>query len=133
LRKQYKLHAYKHEMKFDYSSRQPGRSGIPHGGQVRMRYNQSAVDQIAVLIGDFDGVDDPRAKSVLEKVRVLNPESLGGDRQKSQMFATLREQLLPASSERKKKGPMRLAFITTNPLIPESYFQSRGVDKMIVE
>jgi hypothetical protein len=36
-------------------------------------------------------------------------------------------------AEKRKRGPMGMAFATRNPLLPEDYFVSRGLDPFVVE
>jgi|YNPMSStandDraft_1061717.scaffolds.fasta_scaffold14906_4 hypothetical protein len=131
LRKRYKLPAYMYEKTFDLKS---DSAGSPR----RYRYQQGErVREVAVLVGDFPAVDDPRAQEILQKIKCYRPTSLEpqGEKSTSLTLAALRsiqQSLLTDDNEKKQKGPMRHAFLTTNPLLPDEYFAPRGVDKFIL-
>lgn len=139
LRKRYKLPAYAHKKRFDYSKGAQGRGLDRYGNTKKMRYVENAeVDEVAVLVGDYQSVDDSEAQAVLAKIKVAQPESLQTEKGKgnSQSFAALRkamQQTLPDGHERKKNGPMRHAFVTTNPLLPAEYFSTKGIDKFVLD
>ena len=138
LRKTYKLKAYSHHREFDFTGTQAGRGWNREGQPKRMRHVQDhKIQEVAVLVGDFDSVDDPKAQKVLKQIKYLKPEILAeGNKKTTQSFASLRklhEKLLPNGSEAKKKGPMRQAILGTNPLVPKSYFKPKGVDSMIAK
>ncbi|MCE9554097.1 MAG: hypothetical protein K8T91_12075 [Planctomycetes bacterium] len=135
MRKTYKLHAYTHCMKFDYSSGFNGKGIDRFGRQQKMKFSQGGkTAEVAVLVGDFNSVDDPQIMEILQRIKTLHPKSLAAEREGSgKTFDELREEALPANSARKKQGPLRLAFVTTNPLLPESYYQPKGVDQFIVK
>jgi len=137
LRKQYKLPAYVHEMSFDFGDTQArgvDRFGEPVQGSYR---RGSEGSEIAVLVGDYRAVDDPKAQKVLKKLKYSQPKSLsfeGGET--SQSLAALRyiqRSVLAPGSEKKKMGPMSRAFVTTNPLLPKEYFSPKGVDNLVVK
>ena len=135
LRKTYKLHAYTHRMQFDYSSGFSGRGFDRFGRQQKMKYSQgNTTSEVAVLVGDFNSVDDPQITETLQRIKTLHPKALAAERTgAAQTFDELRQSVLPANSARKKQGPLRLAFVTTNPLLPETYYQPKGVDQFIVK
>lgn len=77
LRKQHKLPAYTHEMSFDFSQNVMGRGMNQYGEPKRMRYRlDEEFREIAVLVGDYQTVDDPAAQKVLKKLKLLHPTSL---------------------------------------------------------
>ncbi|MCE9544848.1 MAG: hypothetical protein K8T25_04925 [Planctomycetia bacterium] len=133
LRKRYKLTAYTHQMTFDYSDAVVGRGLDQMGNRQRMRYNQGGKpEEVAVLVGDFNSVDDPQLDRVLKKIKLLRPESLGGDGgSHSQVFESVRQSLMSEENKQKKPGPLRLAFVTTNPLLPENYYHPKGIDQFV--
>jgi len=45
----------------------------------------------------------------------------------------LQKQMLARGNEKKKKGPMGHAFITTNPLLPKEYFIPKGIDDFVLK
>ena len=142
LRSAHKLPAFTHRMTFDYTEGTTGR-GVDRFGQPRkMKYKSEKVDEVAVLIGDFTGVEDPQARKILEKIKYmqpdcLNPEKLIKDGKKTSStmgaFRQVVKNMLPDGHEDKQKGPMRHAFVTGNPIIPREYFVPKGIDKLVYE
>jgi hypothetical protein len=144
LRKHHKLDAYTHRMTFDYTEPVEGRDS--NGDVQRMKYqNATHRDEIAVLVGDFESVDDPRVPKLVEKLKYLQPESLGGEdvEKTSLVLAGLRKIQRSLKLEgtndgeqfvrnvKQDMGPLGSAFVTTNPLLPKSYFVPGGVDSFI--
>jgi hypothetical protein len=137
LRKRYKLPAYIHEMSFDFGDTQV-RGVDRYGDPLKARYKRGSEGrEVAVLVGDYRAVDDPKAQKVLKKLKYSQPQSLdvkGG--KTNQTLAALRHiqrHVLDPKSEKKKMGPMSRAFVTTNPLLPKEYFSPKGVDDFIVK
>ncbi len=141
LRKRYKLPAYSHKVSFDLGKHTQGRGIDPTGAPLRMRYKRgSELAETAVLVGDYPAVDDPEAQKVLQKLKASRPEclKLGDDRATNRSLAGWRwlqeqvRQQTPSSDSEKQKGPMRHAFVTTNPLLPKDYFVTNGVDDLVL-
>ena len=132
LRRNHKLKAYTHEKSFDYRGTQPGLGLNPDGSPKKMRYaNAEQVVEVAVLVGDFASFDDPRGQKVLAKVKSLHPEALTGTAGKSQSFSDFRKMIgLERSAG---KGPMHLAFVIPNPLLPEDFFSRQQVDRFVLD
>lgn len=137
LRSRFKLAAYTHEVDFDYSNKSA------QGRGARMKYRVDQIHEIAVLVGDYSSYDDAVAQKTLRKLKHAQPDCL--DLQKrvkegkkdSRSLAALRlaQQFVLdlAESDKKNKGPMGHAFITTNPLLSDDYFVPKGVDKLVEE
>jgi len=131
LRKRYKLPAYMYEKTFDLKSdnaKSPRRYRYQQGERIR---------EVAVLVGDFPAVDDPRAQEILQKIKCYRPTALEAHPEKSTSLTlaalrSIQQSLLTDDNEKKQKGPMRHAFLTTNPLLPDEYFAPKGVDKFIL-
>jgi hypothetical protein len=103
-----------------------------------MRYQQAElIKEVAVLVGDYNTVDDPGAQKTLAKIKQMEPDSLREGAQKGDKSPTALQQLeqpfLPADSEKRIKGPMGHAFIATNPLLPPEFFATKGVDKLVLD
>jgi len=136
LRKQYKLPAFVHQQSYDFTERFAGLGLNRYGYPKTMRYfNKKKFDEIAVLVGHFDGVDDHRVEKALEKIRHARPECLDVSKHHSttQRFFGLRElqrRLTPDKDER-QRGPMGKAFVTRNPLLPQEYFTPGGLDPLV--
>jgi hypothetical protein len=143
LRSRYKLQAYTYQRKFDFSKGTEGRGIDKYGSQLKMKYQRGdTLTEIAVLVGDFNGSDDPAAQKALRKMKYAQPETLKIDSKDptNQTLAGLRtiqaelqKSILPDSDDRKFRGPMGHSFITTNPMLPPEYFVPKGLDKMVVD
>ncbi len=138
LRKRYKLHAYVYKKRFDNPDMEIGLGVDSRGRPKKMRPIHAVdFDEIAVLVGDFDSVDDSKAQKTLEKIKYLRPDTLAVGRTQStnQRMAVWREiqKRISPDPQQKKKGPMGSAFITRNPVLPEEFFVRKGPDTTILE
>ena len=131
LRGRYKLQAYTLEKSFDYTGEQAGLGLNPDGTPKRMRYaNAAEVTEVAVLVGDFSSYDDPRGQKMLTKIKSLRPETLTNGKAKSRAFDFRRMVGLQTDDA---KGPMHMAFVIPNPLLPEEFFSRPEVDDFVLE
>ncbi len=138
LRQRFNLEAYQHRALFDYTEPVIGLGYDKYGNPRRMRYRQSMrVEEIAVLVGNFESPDEPAIQAALHKVKYARPECLDLEKRKTsyQRFAGLREwqKRLSPDPEKKEMGPMRTAFVTRNPLLPEEYFRPVGIDPVLLQ
>ncbi len=132
LRGSHKLKAYTHEKAFDYTGNQRGLGLNPDGSPKKMRFAKAEqVVEVAVLVGDFASFDDPRGQKMLAKIKSLQPQSLSGGSGKSQSFSDFRRMM--GLSTTAGKGPMHLAFVIPNPLLPEDFFTRQEVDKFVLD
>jgi hypothetical protein len=131
LRKRYKLEAYAHVHVFDYTKYGRAWGVNPDGSRsVAWQAREDDVREVAVMVGNYASLDDDRAIDTLKKIKAIEPESLRSEAAKdTQVFADLRQ----AMYAKKKKGPMGAAFVVTNPLLPPEYFNSAGLDKLVLE
>ena len=137
LRKRYKLEAYTHKAKFalgDANARGVDRFGNP----IKARYQRGTqLEEYAVLVGNFKGVDDPEAQSTLQKLKYTQPKCLDVSETKhtNQSLAGLRMWVQAVGGgEKQTKGPMAHAFITTNPMLPKEMFApNSGLDPLVLE
>lgn len=132
LRRRYKLPAYMYEKTFELKAESP-----KPGKKFRYQLGEQ-IREVAVLVGDFPSVDDPRAQETLQKIKYYRPQALEPrpDKPTNRTFAALRtiqQALLSDDNEKKQKGPMGHAFLTTNPLLPDEYFAPKGIDKFLLE
>jgi hypothetical protein len=134
LRSRYRLSAYTYEKTFDFSKPEQGRGLNPDGTPKMMHYqNGTTIREVAVLVGDYETVDDGSAQTVLKKLKTLEPDCLKSEQAKdTQSLGTFR-QMFKSASANKDKGPMGHAFIATNPLLPKEYFAANGVDKFVLD
>jgi hypothetical protein len=137
LRKRYRVRSYLHEMSFDFGDESLGRGLDEYGGSVRRRYQRGdRVRELAVMVGDFDSIDDPDAQKTLERLKKLQPDALNVDpNETSQSMAQVRQgdESLLEKLGRPKRGPMGQAFFTRNPLLPREYFVPKGVDPFVAK
>jgi hypothetical protein len=140
LRSRYRLAAYSYEKSFDFTKPERGIGFNPDGTPKKMRnYQAQVIKEVAVLVGDYDTVDDPTAQKILKKIKELDPDCMRSDQaKKTQSLSAIKQlekSLIPtsATSEPTKKGPLAHAFVATNPLLPREYFSNRGVDKFVLE
>ena len=132
LRGTHKLKAYTHEKSFDFTGNQRGLGLNPDGTPKKMRYAKAEqVIEVAVLVGDFASFDDPRGQKVLARIKNLHPEALSGGSGKSQSFSDFRRMM--GLDKNSGKGPMHLAFVIPNPLLPDDFFTRQQVDKFVLD
>jgi len=136
LRKSLNLPAYIHEQTYDFTKPVVGLGLNRYGGPKKMRYaNAVKYDEIAVLVGNFENVDDPRIEKTLGKLKYAHPDSLDVKKTQSttQRFFGLRElhRRLTPDKEKREKGPMGNAFVTRNPLLPKEYFVPGGINPLV--
>lgn len=131
LRSRHGLTAYTHERAFDYTGTQSGVGFNPDGSPKKMRYaNAEQVLEVAVLVGDFASCEDARGQKVLRTIKSLHPAALSGEAGKSRAFSDFRAL---TGIEKAAKGPMHLAFMIPNPLLPEEFFARQQVDEFVRE
>ena len=143
LRTRYKLRAYTHSIDFDFSKGTTGKGVDQYNQPRRMRYRVEKMKEIAVMVGDFQAVDDPQAQKVLKKLRTAQPDCLDTDKRLKEgkgeyrTLANLRRMQQEVHRlvglEQEPRGPMGQAFITTNPLLPDDYFVPKGLDEVVLQ
>lgn len=136
LRKEFNFEAYVHRQSYDFTEPVVGLGLNPLGGPKMMKYaNAVKFDEIAVLVGNFETVNDPKLDKLLEDLKHARPDCLDVSKNKktTQRFVGLRElqRRLTPDKEKKQKGPMGNAFVTRNPLLPQEYFVHKGLDPLV--
>jgi hypothetical protein len=142
LRSRYKLHAYTHEVDFDFSKdvKSQGSQGFH---RRRMRYQVEKMTEIAVMVGNFTSFDDPQAQRTLKKIRGLEPDCLDTEKRfkagkaEYRTLANLRRMQQEVNRmvglEDYARGALGHAFLTTNPFLPDDYFAPKGLDAVVLE
>lgn len=140
LRKKYRLEAHLHSQQFDYTQPVKGLHVDKYGNPQTMKHRRAyKSEEFAVLVGNYASADDPQAQRDLEKIKSLTPEALKSSKERGsyQQLASWRKLIGKMAPDRKgansdtARGPMSRAFVTTNPLLPEQFFATRGVDKLV--
>jgi len=140
LRQRFKIEAYSFRQTFDFL--QPdatdGMGFDEFGSKKKMRYLHPAkFDEIAVMAGSFTSVEGADTEKSLDMIKHAKPATLGDKYkdQSSQRFAGLRSwyRTVSLASDKRQKGPMGAAFVTRNPLLPDEYFNAKGLDPFLVE
>ena len=137
LRKRYKLPAYVYAKKFDFGDEDLARSNQLTPGPRRKYASGSGVEEIAVMVGDYEHVDDSAAQKTLHDLKYAQPDCLKPKEGKAPSLSLATWRGLQSEAHRvlgieeREKGPMGHAFITTNPLRPKSYYANKGIDKFI--
>lgn len=138
LRRQFKMPAYIHKQHYDFSQPVDG-LGFNRYGEVKKMRHVSAreFDEVAVMVGNFTAIDDPKLQDTLNKIKYLRPAVLDPKDKKSsyQRFGGLRylQRLVHPDEEQRTKGPMGNAFATRNPVLPEGFDANMGIDPLVIE
>jgi hypothetical protein len=147
LRKKYRIEAHLHSKEFDYTKPVDALHIDEYGNPKKLKYRRAyKTEEFAVLVGNYASADDDQAQRDLERIKTLTPKALQyngknkdekGRKTTSQQLASWRRLVGRNSDVRNgdnantSDAPMGRAFITTNPLLPEQFFTSRGVDKLV--
>lgn len=148
LSQKYRLKCYLHRQSFDFTKTFTGldydkNQHVDENGNVTVQRRKMKAahdhkfDEIAVLIGDFPTIEDSRAQQTLNQIKRLQPEALGqlhSGEASSQRMRVWREaaKLMNTKGEIKELGPMRMAFLIPNPILPEEYFAAPKIDKFML-
>ncbi len=146
LRKDYKLQAYTHRVHFDFAKDDSqGRAMAAR----RVKYRSMQSEEVAVLVGDFQSVDDDKAQRTLKivknqcepaclKTQEETPEQKNLVTRFRGVWRTVGTQGAARGEysermDRKKTGLLSAAHLTANPLLPDEYYAPKGMDKFVVE
>ncbi len=138
LRQRFKLPAYVHRKHYDYTEPVAGLGVNRYGEVKKMRHvSAKAYDEVAVLVGNYQDLEDPEIQKALRKIKYAHPDSLDITTRKksSQKYAGWRyfSQLVSPDEEQKTKGLMGNAFATRNPIRPDENQSARGLDPLVLE
>ncbi len=143
LRKRYKLPAYTYHARFDLGEAQ-GRGVDKFGNPLKWQYRKHGdegrpeIEEVAVLVGNFTAAEDHAAQATLQKIKYARPKCLEikdgkATNQTLTGWRMIQRQVYELiGNEKKRKGPMGHAFVTTNPLLPPDYFVPKGIDPAVV-
>jgi hypothetical protein len=138
LRQRFKIPAYIHRRHYDYTDPVTGLGVNRYGEAKKMKHvSAKAYDEIAVMVGNYQDLEDPDLQKTLQKIKYARPESLDITKRKksNQKYAGWRyfSQLVSPNEEQKTKGLMGNAFATRNPLRPDENQALRGLDPLVLE
>ena len=133
------LATFIHEENFDFS----GKVDSPTAeGRVARYANQSRYQAFAVLVGEYNAVDDPALIKDLKRIKAAKPAVFSTEGEPTPPTAEAETPLdavrniqkgLMARVGKTTRGPMRNAFATTNPMLPQEYFLTPEVDSFVME
>ena len=128
LRKRYKYKAYVYDREFVHDL---SREDKPRNAYDRRKNFQKkgTVHEFAVLVGNFQSVDDKDCQKVLRGIKECYPDCIKGtsaDTMASTNFAELRKRISRDATGR-TRGPLFMAFACVNPILPPDFLSKRGV------
>jgi hypothetical protein len=148
LRSKHRLQAFVFRQHFDFTQPQDGLGLNKYGGAKKMKpLHAVEYEEVAVMVGNFDSVNDPLMETTLLTIKGLNPSCLTkrdatGNLQPvvksnqsvgARMSAYYRNVFLKNGDKRAKLGTLSRAFVTRNPLLPDELFVAKGLDPFVVE
>ncbi|MFO0905357.1 MAG: hypothetical protein U0939_20280 [Pirellulales bacterium] len=138
LRQRFKLPAYVHKQHYDYTESVTGLGIDRYGAARKMKHqNAKAYDEVAVLVGNYQDLDDPELQKALQTIKYARPDALDITKKNksAQRYAGWRyyAQLVSPKEEQKTKGLMGNAFATRNPIRPDENKGTGGLDPLVVE
>lgn len=145
--RQHKLKTYIYRHTFDFTEPVEGIGWKEHTNEDGDAYHAvpkkmkvagaDRFEEIAVLVGDFPSIDDARAQRTLEKIKALKVASImefdprSDEGQRLRFYRELVKRV-SNNDEIKTKGPLRAAFLLTNPMLPDEYFNVDAMDSFIM-
>ncbi|WP_254506988.1 hypothetical protein [Anatilimnocola floriformis] len=144
LRSKHRLQAYIFRQRFDFTQKEAGLGLNRFGGDKKMKaLRPREFDEIAVMVGDFQTVNDPALENTLKAIKKLQPKCMTkdptqADSKPTQHFATwFSEQYRTLSHKNdpkyQQRGPLGRAFVTKNPLLPDELFVAKGLDPLVID
>lgn len=160
LRSEFNLEGYTFQRSFDFDEPTlPGRVDR-FGNPVKARYRREGTQEIAVLVGNFEELNEPAAQKALDKVKNVEPKSLMPEelqKQGRRSYQTLAgwrlmqktvddDKLLSQTKKRfsgsqilrirnniNHTGPMGQAFLCVNPIMPKDRMSHGAVDSFVYD
>jgi len=138
LSKELGIPTFIHEEDFDFTGKLEDKS---NEGRVRRYANQTRYQAFAVLAGEYDSVDHPQLVKDLKRIKAAKPAvfsqaaaSPATPEPETPLDAVRNIQKgLLAKVGKTAPGPMKNAFATTNPMLPQEYFLAPEVDSFVME
>ncbi|MCA9216941.1 MAG: hypothetical protein KDB27_27925 [Planctomycetales bacterium] len=132
LRSSFGLQAYLHSKDYDFTDDVVGlnRNFTPR----KMQYNlKGSFTEYAVLVGNYNSVDDEQLQETLQELKYCQPKSLAEDEKTTLRFAGLRamHKKWNADKSKRTKGPLGRAFAVPNPMVAREAYAPKGVDSFV--
>ena len=135
LRKQYKFNAVVYDKEFVHDLSKEGKPQNPYARKSNFK-KKGAVLEYAVLVGNFQSVDDADFQKTLHGIKECYPDCIKGTSTASLTspnFSYLRTRATRDETGR-MRGPLYMAFACVNPMLPPDDLSKRGtVDDFIVK
>ena len=135
LRREFRVKSYLHSKDYDFTQTVEGKGVNRDLEPKKMRYAQDgSFSEIAVMVGDYDSVDDPDLQKTLKMLKYAQPRTLSGANEKTTLrFGGLRalQRRMNSDKSKNKKGPLGRAFAVPNPLVPRESYAPKGVDDFV--
>lgn len=138
IRRELRMPAYVYAHRVDYEDRvgglgldlnpvDPGLQPV----QPQMRHlNLRDFEEMAVFVGDWPAIDDPKAAKALETIKNYAPKTMGA----AGAEASFRQQAIKRHfAGLAADKPLRSAFLCPNPMLPEDFFNPNGPDRFVYE
>ena len=137
LRRDFRLPAYVHQRKYDFTGKVTGIGLDPKGRPRKMRYQNAAkFTEFAVLVGNYPSYKDSRIEKDLKTIKFAHPKTLDPKarrgKETAQSLAAIRQLYRTVNPEKKSYGPMYRAFVSRNPKIPREFFAQKGLDPLVL-
>jgi len=132
LRKRYKYNAFVFDQTFIHDLKQEDKPRNPYD-RGRNFQKKGTVHEYAVLIGNFQSIDDKDFQKTLRGVKECFPDCIKGGPNSvviSPNFAAIRQRTARDENGR-VRGPFYMAFGCVNPMLPQDYLSQRNVDEFI--
>jgi len=138
LRRDFRLPAFIHKRRYDFTEPVQGRHVDRYGRPKRMRYQQKvAFDEYAVLVGEYESIESPGLAKTLDKIKYMRPKAMAIKEgvKNTQRFVALRfyQQLANANAKKRQKGPMGRAFATRNPMVRQEQAAQSSLSPLVLQ
>ena len=134
LRKKYKYNAFIFDKEFVHDLSKESKSQNPYARKSNFK-KKGTVHEYAVLVGNFQSVDEADFQKALRGIKECYPDCIKGASAvslTSPNFLELRKRATRDENGR-MRGPLYMAFACVNPMLPPDYLSKRGrVDDFIV-
>lgn len=138
IRKEMGLPAFLYKENFDFTGTV---KSDPRTARQTRYWNRYQYDGYAVLVGEYDTSEHPSIEDDLKRVKTTtlpvfsDPNEVAAETSRSNPVTTVKAITSKLLKSRKDSpiGPMGLAFLTRNPMLPAEFFETPVVDSFVNE